>query len=135
MSEKTSLQRFHIRKDMPHPHITYTIVFTRKTGAQLEDHEPLYESKDNIRPEFEVQEMKYYLSEDLIQELVHYGWVEELRPGRYERSGRLMPKCDHLEILCRFALRHDNRSIYVRLQICNPPYTRKTLILGSSTGH
>ena len=117
-------QQFHI--PLSDPTLKYTIIFTTKTD--VEDHEPLRTQdafEGAIRAGLEQDTRYYTLPDALVERFMATGRFAWLSPGK--NGKKHLPKEPHIELYCRFAFKHDNKSIDVGLEIIAPesvPYNR-----------
>lgn len=94
----------------------------------MTDHEPLYLPNKDIRQGFETETKQVRLANDMVNRHLNVDKPRTtwLSPGK-TKDGKPLPKTLHLEVFTRIALRHDNKSIEVGLEICDPakvPYAR-----------
>jgi hypothetical protein len=116
--------------------LTFLVVFTTER-PDIHVHEPLRlrdgvngysttpHSFHDVHPHLQVLKKTIPLSEDLVRRLREHKWIVDLSTGfktsRGKRKSRkLRPPEEHLEILCQFAIRYDNRYIQVGVQVCPP---------------
>lgn len=111
---KTMEQVFHIA--LEEPEVVYTLVFTGKTN--LWDSEPLEPRGKRKCSDFDCITKRFRLSDGLIERFIEHGWKIWLPP--VHKNKKDLPLQPHLEVHCRFAVRHDNKSIQVGVQVIAP---------------
>lgn len=115
-------QQFHVPLD--NPCIGIATVFTTK--ADTTDHEPLRNLSGNIHEGLELEERCLRLPHALVARFQKFGWIINLSPGR--RGKKSLPKTPHIELWSKIALRHDNKSIELGIEIIAPesiPFRRE----------
>ena len=122
MSDKYD-QMYHIPVD--EPTLFYTTVTTSK--GETEDHEPLYyPDGTTMREGFDVQTNALPLSSELVHRFRIKDRTVWLSSGQ-DNDGNPLPQRLCLELYCRFAMKHDNKSIEVGIEVLAPehiPYKR-----------
>ena len=107
-------QQFHIL--LNRPQLTYTTVVT--TNTDIRSHEPLYIPEGSVREGLKPQTHTLTLGQDLVKRFEDRGWVVMLSPGK--NGKKHMKKQPHLELWCQLAIRHDNKSIEVGIDVIAP---------------
>jgi hypothetical protein len=121
---KKEIQQFHIPYD--NPTLTLRVAFTRNT--EVHDHEALNLPNGDIKRDFEVESRYVRLDANTLNRHCNKNRprTAKLSPGR-GKGGKLLPKKLYVEVLGRVMLWHNNQSIEIGLEICDPeklPYTR-----------
>jgi hypothetical protein len=108
--------------------ISVRVVFTRKTS--LIEHEALCLPNGDLKPEFQDEVRCIRLKDDVLKRHrrksnPRTAWLEPK-----DKDGKPLPEELYVEILARVLLWHNNMSIGIGLEVCDPckiPYTRKLL--------
>ena len=130
LSEKV-LRHFQI--PLRNPVITITTVFT--TNTNVKNHDALKAPDGKIHKGLEPEEITRPLPPQLVEKMKKHGWVKQLSPG-WSSHGKRLPVKPHLEFWCQLAIRHDNKTMEVGVEVVDPasiPFRRKFRQLRATT--